>query len=153
MSERPPGSPAGEDLYARTIRSLDGTAAVTEPCPVCRATSAAPRFAVEGVAPRVVVCDDCGLGRFHPMLRAEEIRELYPDEYYGEPGVKFQPLVERLVRLVGERHIRFLSRGLAVGARVLDVGCGRGVILGALADRGLEVHGVEISAEAARGAW
>ena len=33
-----------------------------------------------------------------------------------------------------------------VGAagRVLDVGCGRGVILGALANRGFEVHGVEI---------
>lgn len=35
---------------------------------------------------------------------------------------------------------------------MLDVGCGRGVILGALADRGIEAHGVEISAEAARGA-
>jgi SAM-dependent methyltransferase len=107
---------------------------------------------VEGVAARVVVCDGCGLGRIHPMLGPEAIRDLYPDEYYGEPGVKFQPLVERLVRLVGARHIAFLSRGLAPGARVLDVGCGRGVILGALADRGLEVHGVEQSAAAARGA-
>jgi SAM-dependent methyltransferase len=119
---------------------------------VCGATRVTPRFEVEGVAARVVVCDDCGLGRFDPMLTADEIRGLYPDEYYGEPGVKFQPMIERLVRLVGERHISFLSRGLAPGARVLDVGCGRGVILGALADRGLEVHGVEISAEAARGA-
>jgi 2-polyprenyl-3-methyl-5-hydroxy-6-metoxy-1,4-benzoquinol methylase len=80
------------------------------------------------------------------------VRAFYPDEYYGEPGTKFQPLVERLVRLVGERHIGFLSRNLAPGARVLDVGCGRGVLLGALADRGFEVHGVEISSEAARGA-
>jgi SAM-dependent methyltransferase len=35
---------------------------------------------------------------------------------------------------------------------VLDVGCGRGVVLGALADLGLEVHGVELSESAARGA-
>ncbi len=35
---------------------------------------------------------------------------------------------------------------------MLDLGCGRGIVLGALADRGFEVHGVEISAEAARGA-
>jgi SAM-dependent methyltransferase len=80
------------------------------------------------------------------------VRGLYPDEYYGEPGTKFQPLVESLVRLVGARHIGFLSRNLAPGAKVLDVGCGRGVLLGALADRGFDVYGMEISAEAARGA-
>jgi 2-polyprenyl-3-methyl-5-hydroxy-6-metoxy-1,4-benzoquinol methylase len=107
---------------------------------------------VEGLASPVVVCSGCGLGRFDPQPDAEEVRRFYPDEYYGEPGTKFQPLIERLVRLVGERHISFLTRSLEPGARVLDVGCGRGVILGALADRGLEVHGVEISAEAARGA-
>jgi len=82
---------------------------------------------------------------------AEELRSFYPDEYYGEPGEKFQPLVERLVRWVGERHISFLSRDLPAGARVLDVGCGRGVVLGALADRDFEVHGLEVSSEATRG--
>jgi 2-polyprenyl-3-methyl-5-hydroxy-6-metoxy-1,4-benzoquinol methylase len=152
MSSPTDSAGSGEDLYARGVRRLEDGSQSSGPCPVCGATSAAPRFQVEGIAARVVVCDDCGLGRFDPMLTADEIRGLYPDEYYGEPGVKFQPLVERLVRLVGERHISFLSRGLAPGARVLDVGCGRGVILGALADRRLEVHGVEISAEAARGA-
>lgn len=154
MPERSDGGfPAGEDLYARAVRGLDVSSGPTSAaCPVCGAASAAPRFEVEGVAARVVVCDGCGLGRFDPMLDTDQIRDLYPDEYYGEPGVKFQSVVERLVRVVGERHIGFLSRGLARGARVLDVGCGRGVILGALADRGLEVHGVEISAEAARGA-
>lgn len=86
------------------------------------------------------------------MPSREELRGFYPEQYYGEPGTKFQPLVEYLVRVVGERHISFLTRLLAPGARVLDLGCGRGVILGPLADRGFEVHGVEISAEAARGA-
>lgn len=86
------------------------------------------------------------------MPSPEEIRSFYPAEYYGEPGTKFQPLVERVARAVGKRHIGFLSRSLPPAARVLDVGCGRGVILGALADRGFQVHGVEISAEAARGA-
>jgi 2-polyprenyl-3-methyl-5-hydroxy-6-metoxy-1,4-benzoquinol methylase len=147
------GAAPAHDLYARRVRDVrDPSPSVCAPCPVCGDASAVPRFEVEGVAARVVVCDGCGLGRLHPMPGAEEIRELYPDEYYGEPGVKFQPLVERLVRMVGARHIAFLSRGLAPGARVLDVGCGRGVILGALADRGLEVHGVEVSAAAARGA-
>lgn len=141
------------DLYSRRVWSLASEHPIAvSPCPVCGGTRARPRFGVEGITARVVVCDVCGLGRFDPMLGSGEIRDLYPDVYYGEPGVKFQPLIERMVRLVGARHIGFLSRGLAPGARVLDVGCGRGVILGALADRGLEVHGVEISEEAARGA-
>jgi 2-polyprenyl-3-methyl-5-hydroxy-6-metoxy-1,4-benzoquinol methylase len=143
---------AGAGLYAREIRSLSGPPIETDACLVCGAKRARPRFAAEGVASRVVVCEGCGLGRFHPVLGAQEIRAFYPDEYYGEPGAKFQPLVERVVRVVGARHIGFLSRGLPPGARVLDVGCGRGVVLGPLADRGLEVHGVEVSAAAARGA-
>jgi 2-polyprenyl-3-methyl-5-hydroxy-6-metoxy-1,4-benzoquinol methylase len=122
------------------------------PCLVCGSEQARATFAIEDLATRVFVCTRCGLGRLHPMPDLEEVGSFYPGEYYGEPGRKFQGLVERLVRWVGERHIAFLSRDLRPGARVLDLGCGRGVILGALADRGFEVHGVEISLEAARGA-
>jgi SAM-dependent methyltransferase len=148
----PRGSDAEAGLHERAVRVLTGAALEVDACAVCGDTRARPRFEVEGVAARVVCCEGCGLGSFHPRLGAEEIRAFYPDEYYGEPGAKFQPLIERLVRLVGARHIGFLSRGLSPGSRVLDVGCGRGVVLGALADRGLEVHGVEVSAAAARGA-
>ena len=40
------------------------------------------------------------------MPSREEVRGFYPGQYYGEPGTKFQPLVERLVRVVGERTSR-----------------------------------------------
>jgi SAM-dependent methyltransferase len=142
------------DLYGCRVRALRGSPSArrVDPCIVCGACTAWPRFAVEGVEARVVVCDGCGLGRFDPMLDPERVVALYPDEYYGSPGVKFRLPVEWLVRAVGARHIQFLTRGLASGGRVLDVGCGRGVLLGALADRGFEVHGVELSATAARGA-
>jgi len=139
------------DLYGSRVRALDAHPQSVSPCLVCRATTARARFAVEGVAAPVVVCETCGVGRFDPMLSQGEIAAFYPDDYYGEPGVKFHPLVERAVRWIGSRHVRFLSLGLAPGSRVLDVGCGRGIVLGALADRGLEVHGVEMSAAAARG--
>jgi SAM-dependent methyltransferase len=85
------------------------------------------------------------------MLRPEEIRALYPELYYGEPGRKFRPPLEQLVRAVASRHIGFLSRDLPAGAAILDVGCGRGVLFGPLADRGFRVFGVEMSLEATRG--
>lgn len=106
---------------------------------------------MDGVASKIVACTGCGLGRFEPPLGPDEVGRFYPDEYYGQLGTKFQPFVEHLVRLVGTRHVRFLARGLAPGGRVLDVGCGRGVILGVLADLGFEAHGVERSAAAAQG--
>jgi SAM-dependent methyltransferase len=139
------------DLYGCAVRALDGAPQIVSPCPVCRESAARACFAVEGVDAPVVVCESCGVGRFHPMLSPDAIAAFYPDDYYGEPGVKFHPLVERAVRWIGARHVRFLSLGLTPGSRVLDVGCGRGVVLGALADRGFEVHGVEMSPAAARG--
>ncbi len=146
---------ANPGIYDFPVRLLEPASHPDEriaPCPVCGEERAAPRFEITGYDSRVLVCRRCGLGRLHPIPSAKELRALYPDEYYGEPGTKFQPVVERLVRIVGERHAGFLCGAVPPGGRVLDVGCGRGVLLGALADRGFEVHGVEVSATAACGA-
>jgi SAM-dependent methyltransferase len=140
-------------LHDRAVTAVAASTALhISPCSICGATEARPRFAIEGLASRVVACAGCGLGSLYPLPSEAEIRAFYPDDYYGEPGVKFRGFVEGLVRWIGTRHLGFLSQGLPRGARILDVGCGRGVILGALADRGFEVHGQEISAQAARGA-
>ncbi len=141
-----------EPLYERRVLSLHGEAEAAAPCPACLGERAAPRFLVEGIEAPVVVCEKCGLGRYEPMPSAEEVASFYPEVYYGDSGSKFQWIVEWLVRWAGERYTAFLAQGLEPGARVLDLGCGRGVILGVLADRGFEVHGVEISEDAARGA-
>jgi SAM-dependent methyltransferase len=121
------------------------------PCPVCGHARAVPTYEVEGLSSRVVVCELCGLGSLHPMPTQQQIATFYPQSYYGETGTKFEPLVERMVRLVAARHARFLMRGLKPGAKILDVGCGRGVLLRAFADMGYEAHGVEVSEAAAEG--
>jgi len=152
---QPKALPSDASLYEHDVRLVAASERDTfsvPSCPVCDGTEARRRFEIEGFPQCVTVCNGCGLGRLHPLPDAETVRGYYPNEYYGEPGVKFQPLVEGLVRAVGARHVAFLTAGIPDGARVLDVGCGRGVILGALADRGYEVHGIEISEEAASGA-
>lgn len=139
-------------LYSREVRALaDHPPVDVSPCPACKHERATPRFAVEGVDAQVVACMECGLGRYHPMLGADAVRAFYPASYYGKPGKKFRPFIERAVRVVGARHIRFIAKQIPPGARVLDIGCGRGVLLGPLAELGFEAHGVELSEDATRG--
>lgn len=140
-------------LHGHAVTELPGAEAPgAGACPACGGGPARERFAVEGCASRVVVCDACGLGHLHPVPGEEEIASFYPDAYYGDPGTKFRGPVEWVVRVIGARHVRFLASGVPPGGRFLDVGCGRGVLLSSLADRGFEAHGVERSAAAATGA-
>lgn len=141
-------------LYDREVRCLNGeqTIAVPEGCVVCGCRQALPKYSIAGLSSPLVICQQCGTGFIYPVPSAEEIASFYPSDYYGSQGQKFHDVVEWGIRFVASRHVRFLARRVPRGGRVLDVGCGRGTALSALADRGLDVHGMEISAAAAQGA-
>lgn len=124
----------------------------TPPCIACRATTAQRLYSIEGVSEELVECENCGLGSLYPMPTSERIQSFYPAEYYGEPTAKFEPLVEFGVRLGAKMRVESLVGDLPTGSKVLDIGCGRGVMLRALLDLGHEAHGVEIAPEAASGA-
>lgn len=129
----------------------DGYVGISE-CPICDCRAGVPMFAIEGLPHRLLRCDDCGLGRLTPLPTPEELAAFYPQEYYGSPGAKFEPFTESIVRFIGTIHVQSLSRQLPPNARVLDVGCGRGILLSSLADRGCEVYGMDVSETAVSGA-
>ncbi len=124
----------------------------TSPCVVCGHIAATPKYLIQGLQERFVTCDGCGLGSLHPMPSSARIAEFYPAEYYGTPDAKFEPLVEAGVRLGAKLRAATLLKGIPQGGRVLDVGCGRGVMLRGILDLGYEAHGVELNAAAAEGA-
>lgn len=105
-----------------------------------------------GAEPHVVeVCADCGHGVLAPPPSAAELEAAYADAY-GADGAKFHAPIERAIRAGADGEARRIERLLPDHCRrVLDVGCGRGVVLAALARRGVEAWGVERSAAAARG--
>lgn len=140
------------DPEIRTIARHQRRPVTTTACPVCDGDRAEPLYQVGGSEYRLAVCTGCGLGSLFPRPEAREIARFYPNAYYGTPDAKFQPFIERTVRKVTALRARMLLRGLPRGARVLDVGCGRGVLLTALSDLGCEAHGTEISSSVAAAA-
>lgn len=148
--------PNASGLHDRRVTAIameasEATIANGPVCLVCGNRSAVPTFEVDGIVQSIVVCTECGLGQYHPPLDAEQIRAAYPAEYYGHAAAKFRGLIEFVVQRVAARHIDFLTADLSKNAKVLDVGCGRGVLLTPLADRGFQVYGVEINESAIQG--
>lgn len=92
-------------------------------------------------------CHDCRLHVTSPVPDEEQLGKYYPSSYYGN-GRRFNPLIEWLLNnLYGFRawHIE----GKHKPGKVLDIGCGRGLLLSKLRLRGWEPRGTELSEEAA----
>ena len=96
----------------------------------------------------VLRCPDCGLGRTWPPVPTGEIARWYPPSYYGRENVRFNRLFEALTRHFRRRRARVLHGRVPRGP-VLDVGCGRGIMLDHLRALGYEAHGIELNEAAA----
>ena len=105
----------------------------------------------------VVRCGECGLVRLDPHPTPEELRHYYPDNYWFSPDATTASHMEEAYRrLVLRDHVQFVARALGSSrARgpLLDVGCGGGLFLGMMRQRGFRVVGLDFSREAAAIAW
>ncbi|MCH2202135.1 MAG: class I SAM-dependent methyltransferase [Fuerstiella sp.] len=147
----PPSIPS---LYAQQVISGDHAShqhADDESCCVCKGQMFIEQMRLPDTRFRIHDCESCGTGMLFPSPTPEELASFYISQYYGESGQKFGRLTEILVRLIGNRQTLFLTRYLPAGGRVLDVGCGRGVVASPLAAAGYNVTGFEISADAVQG--
>lgn len=122
-------------------------------CPGCSSQKVAAEFRARGptlaeAAFSVLRCEACGLGWTEPAPPPDEIGRWYPAAYYGKENVRFNPLIEWLVRWFRLRRAKVIAK-LARPGPVLDIGCGRGFMLSFLRDLGFEPHGVEFSDAAA----
>lgn len=93
-------------------------------------------------------CAACGLVSTAPVLGEEEILAFYPPAYFGRHNRRFNPLFEWLIRVFRARRARFIERHARRG-RLLDVGCGRGLLPHLMRARGWEAEGIELSDTAA----
>jgi len=106
---------------------------------------------------QVVECRNCGLIRLDPWPATDELSRYYPDEYWFAPRQDTASRLEEMYRrLVLRDHLHFVLRAFKDSSEnglVLDVGCGGGLLLRLLGERGLRVAGLETSRAAASAAW
>jgi SAM-dependent methyltransferase len=105
----------------------------------------------------VVRCAGCGLLRLDPLPTPDELRGYYPSNYWFAPDTSTAGRMEEAWRrLVLRDHVRFVSQAMASSTAkgpLLDVGCGGGLFLGMMRERGHRVVGLDFSREAAAVAW
>lgn len=96
----------------------------------------------------LVRCRHCGLIRVGRLPSRNEIVGYYQDEYYKKTGGRFGGPVERLVHLFRRRRAHKVM-DLSPPGRILDIGCGRGLMLATLKQAGWTVLGTQVSKNAA----
>jgi SAM-dependent methyltransferase len=105
----------------------------------------------------VVRCGECGLIRLEPPPAPRELHRYYPDNYWFAPGPgAASRLEETYRRLVLRDHVQFAAEAIARSSAqgpLLDAGCGGGLFLGMMRQRGVRVLGLDYSREAAAIAW
>jgi SAM-dependent methyltransferase len=105
----------------------------------------------------VVECKNCRLIRLEPRPSLKELALYYPDEYWYAPQADAaSKLEEAYRRFVLRDHVNFVMRAVEDSGEkglLMDVGCGGGLLLRMLRERGLPVLGLETSLPAATSAW
>jgi SAM-dependent methyltransferase len=104
----------------------------------------------------VVRCGNCGLLRLDPRPSTAELSRYYPRDYWFAPDPNAAGRLEEAYRRIVLRdHVHFVEAALreAGNGPLLDVGCGGGLFLGLMRERGFRVTGLDVSSDAARVAW
>jgi 2-polyprenyl-3-methyl-5-hydroxy-6-metoxy-1,4-benzoquinol methylase len=102
----------------------------------------------------VVECEGCRLMRLYPQPTPLELHEYYPSDYWFSPSEdKVTKLAEFYRKFVLMDHVRFVTKALAnAGSEeglLLDVGCGGGLFLHLMRERGVKGMGLDFSLAAA----
>lgn len=117
---------------------------------------------------QVVECQECRLMHLHPMPKGQELASYYPPSYWFDgKSDQADTLAERYRRLVLLDHVFFVERAAEAAEKelderagrpgkrrpILDIGCGGGLFLRLMRERGYRVVGLDYSREAAGVAW
>jgi len=148
----------------KASETTDGTGFIRMECPGCGETGSRTLFHgsdrlfhTTDKSFLLVECKNCRLIRLEPRPSPQELSRYYPREYWFAPeDDTASKIEEQYRRFVLRDHVNFVMRAVESSGGnglVVDVGCGGGLLLRMLRERGMAVLGLEKSHEAASAAW
>lgn len=117
-------------------------------CPICYSLKIRNRFHPDFVNLRL--CGDCGSAFIWPQPSLIELKNLYREDYFcssksARVGYEDYHKDKPIIIKTFERRLDEIEKFYTRKGRLLDLGCATGFFLEAAAQRGWEVHGVDIS--------
>jgi ubiquinone/menaquinone biosynthesis C-methylase UbiE len=122
------------------------------PCTACGSVNFRPhRKALSFDPPHEPVylsqCTQCGLVRTDPLQSDEELSSLYESTYYTSGEQKFSSpaeyMVRRFIGVLARQIIKATQTNASLPPKVLELGCGRGLLLKELHKAGCSCTGLE----------
>lgn len=97
-------------------------------------------------------CANCDVVFQVPQPGPSELQEIYDRSYFNAWGEDVSPAEYWQMKLALARHILARVGDGLIGRKALDIGCATGAGLTALAEYGMEPHGIEVNAYAVEAA-
>jgi len=91
---------------------------------------------------QILSCPQCQLLSTPPQTTASKY---YPPQYYGNLGRRFPAIIEKLIERSRFHRAQIIRNLIHTPGRIIDVGCGRAIMLGQLQKFGWDVTGIEIN--------
>lgn len=121
-------------------------------CLFCRSNNTQPAAPYQHIEPgdwSLDECLDCEILFLHSMPNSKDLSKYYGEDYYGTGERKFIKFAELMYTLVQYLRAKSVHRFIPARGRVLDVGCGNGMMLKFLKQWGYQVDGIELDTVAA----
>jgi len=128
---------------------------ISHNCSVCKSNNFIKLFSVGdfdniGLDFDLLKCKICGMVQIYPLPDKKLLNTYYQQTYYGAGRLKFISAVEKAVVLANKyrankivKYITKVPSHKKTISKILDIGCGRGLLLNAFKKKGFDCFGVE----------
>lgn len=95
----------------------------------------------------IVKCKKCGFVYLNPIFPESDLNKFYGKKFYSVDGY-FLKFISKIIANISNFYFIRKIKKYKINGRVLDVGCGSGVLVKSFIKNGFDAYGIEINKDA-----